>query len=76
MRGGPSTLRGSITLSNPHGIYGINGSIHRGAINFGTVGAGATYTGTVVGNKMGGSYTTAGGGGGHWSAHKVILRVK
>jgi hypothetical protein len=67
-----SKLRGSITLSNPHGSYGITGSVNRGAIKFGTVGAGV-YTGTVFGNTMSGSYKTPGGGG-KWSAHKVIVR--
>ena len=68
-----STLRGSIALSNPHGTYAINGSVHRNAIKFGTVGAGATYTGSVFGTKMSGSYKSPGGGG-TWSAHKVIVR--
>jgi hypothetical protein len=28
----------------------------------------------VFGNTMSGSYKTPGGGGGKWSAHKVIVR--
>jgi hypothetical protein len=65
-----STLRGTIALSNPHGSYGITGSVHRGAIKFGVVRVGATYTGTVFGKTMSGGYKTPGGGG-KWSAHKV-----
>jgi hypothetical protein len=68
-----SILRGTITLSNPHGSYGITGSVNRGTIKFGVVKVGATYTGLVFGNKMSGSYKTPGGGG-SWSAHKVIVR--
>ena len=65
-----SKLRGSIALSNPHGKYGINGSVQGRAIRFGAVGAGATYTGSVSGKSMSGSYKTAQGGG-TWSAHKT-----
>jgi hypothetical protein len=75
LRGAPATLRGSITLSNPRGSYRVTGSINRGAIKFGTVGAGATYTGSVFRNKLGGSYQSPGGGG-TWSAHKVIILVR
>jgi hypothetical protein len=66
-----SKLRGSINLSNPHGTYGITGSVHRNAIQFGAVGAGATYTGSVVGKTMSGHYKTGNGGSGSWSAHKT-----
>ncbi len=65
-----SRLHGSITLSNPHGKYPITGTVHCKAIQFGAVGAGATYTGSVSGNSMSGSYKT-GQGGGKWSAHKT-----
>ena len=51
-----SHLSGSITLSNPSGKYGINGSVHGSAIQFGAVGAGATYTGKVSGKSMSGNY--------------------
>ena len=69
-----SQLHGTITLSRPQGSYGITGSVMRGGgINFGVVKVGATYTGHVFGTKMSGNYTTPGGGG-TWSAHKVILR--
>jgi len=63
-------LTGTISLSNPQGRYGITGSVHRSAIQFGTVGAGATYTGSVSGSSMSGSYRSPRGGG-HWSAHKT-----
>jgi hypothetical protein len=65
-----SSLTGSITLSKPAGNYGINGRVHGNAITFGAVGAGATYTGSVSGKSMSGSYKTAQGGG-TWSAHKT-----
>ena len=65
-----SSLHGSITLSNPHGKYPITGTVHGKAIQFGAVGAGATYTGSVSGKSMSGSYKT-GKGGGKWSAHKT-----
>jgi hypothetical protein len=64
-----SVLRGSIMLS-PGGTFGITGRVNGGAIKFGVVGAGATYTGTVSGKTMHGRYQTATGGG-IWSAHKV-----
>ena len=64
-----SSLRGSITLSKPSGTFGITGSLRGAAIKFGAVGAGATYTGSVSGKSMSGSYKTAQGGG-TWSAHK------
>lgn len=71
-----SRLTGSIHLSNPVGKYGISGSVGRkGGIQFGVVGAGATYTGTVSGNSMSGSYKSPQGGG-SWSAHKLVLRKK
>jgi hypothetical protein len=64
-----SRLHGTITLSNPHGKYGINGSVHGKAIAFGAVGVGATYTGSVSGTSMSGSYKSPQGGG-KWSAQK------
>lgn len=66
---GVARLRGSITLSNPGGTYGISGSVHGKAIKFGAVGVGATYTGSVSGKSMSGSYKTPQGGG-KWSAKK------
>jgi hypothetical protein len=65
-----SSLSGSITLSNPPGKYSISGSVHGSAISFGAVGAGATYTGSVSGKSMSGSYKSPPGGG-KWSAHKT-----
>lgn len=64
-----SRLTGSITLSNPGGTYSISGSVHGRAIKFGAVGVGATYTGSVSGTSMSGSYRTPQGGG-TWSAHQ------
>jgi hypothetical protein len=69
-----SKLTGSIALSNPKGTYGITGSVHGRAIKFGAVGAGATYTGSVSGTKMSGSYKSPQGGG-TWSAHKCKSRT-
>jgi hypothetical protein len=65
-----SKLGGTITLSNPSGKYGITGSVRGSAIKFGAVGAGATYTGSVSGKSMSGSYKSPKGGG-SWSAHKT-----
>jgi hypothetical protein len=65
-----STLHGSIVLSSPKGNYAINGSVNKGKINFGVVGAGATYTGTWSGKSMSGRYKSPAGGG-SWSAHKT-----
>ena len=65
-----SKLAGTILLSFPKGSYHVSGSTRGKAITFGAVGAGATYTGTVSGAKMSGSYKTPRGGG-TWSAHKV-----
>lgn len=71
-----SRLKGSIHLSNPAGNYGISGLVGRnGAIQFGVVGAGATYKGTVSGKSMSGSYTSPQGGG-SWSAHKLVVRKR
>jgi hypothetical protein len=65
-----TTLKGSITLSSPHGTYTINGSVKGSAIKFGAVGAGATYKGSVSGKSMSGTYKSPRGGG-SWSAHKT-----
>ena len=71
-----SKLKGSIHLSNPVGTYGIAGKVGRsGGIQFGVVGAGATYTGSVSGKSMSGSYKSPQGNG-TWSAHKLDLRKK
>jgi hypothetical protein len=66
-----SSLHGTITLSNPRGKYAITGSVLRGSgIKFGAVSVGATYTGSVSGKTMSGSYKTPQGSG-KWSAHKT-----
>ncbi|MGZ4416962.1 MAG: hypothetical protein ACXVRV_02150 [Gaiellaceae bacterium] len=68
-------LTGSISLSNPNGKYGITGRVRRSTINFGVVGAGATYTGSATAFKMSGTFMTPRGGG-SWSAHKLLTVVK
>ena len=66
-----ATLKGTITLSNPPGQFGITGFVGRGgAIRFGVVKVGATYTGSVSGASMSGKYMTPQGGG-SWSARKT-----
>jgi len=65
-----SRLTGRITLSDPASTLPINGSVNGGTIKFGTVGSVAiTYSGTVSGNSMSGSYQTPTGAG-SWSAGK------
>jgi len=64
-------LRGTIRLSNPPSSPSITGSVHGRTIRFGTVGSEAiTYSGSVSGESMSGSYKTPGGGG-SWTAHKT-----
>jgi hypothetical protein len=64
-------LRGSIALSRPNGTYPITGKVTGSRIQFGAVGAGATYTGSASStSSMSGGYKTAQGGG-TWSAHKA-----
>jgi hypothetical protein len=65
-----SKLTGTIKLSQPSGTFSISGSVHGSAINFGAVGAGATYTGSVSGKSMSGSYHALPKGG-SWSAKKT-----
>ncbi|HLX50854.1 MAG TPA: hypothetical protein VKS82_21205 [Streptosporangiaceae bacterium] len=69
-----SRLSGSITLSNPGGTLPIHGRVNGSAISFGTVGGQAiTYTGSVSGTSMSGSYRVVapgGSAGGTWSATK------
>jgi hypothetical protein len=66
-----SSLKGSITLSKPHGTYSVTGRVDHATITFGAVGAGATYTGSVSGSSMSGHYRTPQGGG-TWSAHRAM----
>jgi hypothetical protein len=68
-----SKLKGSIKLSNPGTSLPINGSVAGSSIRFGTVGSyGITYSGTVSGNSMSGTYQVSNGTGGtgKWSASK------
>jgi hypothetical protein len=65
-----SKLTGTIKLSYPSGTYSVTGSVHGGAIEFGAVGAGATYTGSVSGKSMSGTYHALPKGG-SWSAKKT-----
>ena len=69
-----SALSGHITLSNPSTTLPIHGTVKNGKISFGTVGStDITYSGTVSGSSMSGSYqvhTSAGTPGGPWSASK------
>jgi len=66
-----SRLSGTIKLSNPSSKPSIKGTVHGSTIRFGTVGGAAiTYSGSVSGKSMSGSYQTPGGGG-SWSAHKT-----
>lgn len=64
-------LAGTIDLSTA-GTTQLNGLVSGSHITFGTLGGAAviTYTGTVSGNSMSGSYAVAGGGSGSWSAHR------
>jgi hypothetical protein len=65
-----SRLTGTIKLSSV-GRTNITGSVRGSTIRFGTVGnaAAITYSGSVSGTSMSGTYKT-GGVGGTWSAHK------
>jgi hypothetical protein len=66
-----SRLTGTIKLSSV-GRTNITGSVRGSTIRFGTVGnANAiTYSGSVSGRSMSGTYKT-GGVGGSWSAHRT-----
>lgn len=65
-----SRLIGTIKLSNV-GRTNITGTVRGSTIRFGTVGnaSAITYSGSVSGTSMSGTYKT-GGAGGSWSAHK------
>jgi len=64
-------LSGSVTLSNPRGKYDITGALlPGGGIRFGVIKVGATYTGSVSGKSMSGTYKSPQGGG-SWSAKKI-----
>ena len=66
-----SRLTGTIKLSSV-GRTNITGSVRGSTIRFGTVGnaSAITYSGSVSGKSMSGTYKT-GGVGGSWSAHKT-----
>ena len=66
-----SRLTGTIKLSSV-GRTNITGSVRGSTIRFGTVGSASaiTYSGSVSGKSMSGTYKT-GGVGGSWSAHKT-----
>ncbi len=64
-------LTGTIKLSNPPSEPSVKGTLRGSKIHFGTVGSAAiTYSGSVSGKSMSGTYH-APGGGGSWSAHKT-----
>src|SRR5260221_8799738 len=65
-----SRLTGTITISSL-GRMNITGSVKGSTIRFGSVGSAnaITYSGSVSGTSMSGTYKT-GGAGGRWSAHK------
>ena len=66
-----SKLSGTIKLSTQRSKLSLNGTVRGSTIRFGTVGSAAiTYSGSVSGKSMSGSYRTPGGGG-PWSAHKT-----
>ena len=69
-----SKLSGTIELSDGSGSLDINGTVNGGTISFGTVGSQAiTYSGSVSGDSMSGTYEVQSGGGsagGSWSATK------
>jgi len=68
-----STLTGIIHL-NPGGLAHINGVVKGSSIRFGTVGSTEiTYTGTISGNSMSGTWKihAGAGGSGSWSATKA-----
>jgi hypothetical protein len=67
-----SRLTGTIKLSSNVGRTNITGTVQGRTIRFGTVGnaRAITYSGSVSGTSMSGTYK-AGGAGGSWSAHKT-----
>jgi len=67
-----SNLSGIIGLSAPAVSLPIHGTVVAGAIQFGTVGSFAiSYSGSVSGNSMSGTYRVNGSTGGSWSATKA-----
>ena len=67
-----SRLHGTIHISNPSNTLPINGIVDGSAIRFGTLGSTViTYSGTVSGRSMSGTYKVNGGSGGPWNASKA-----
>jgi uncharacterized protein YukE len=70
-----SNLSGTIKISAPPDSLPIHGTVKNGGIRFGTVGSLAiTYSGSVSGNSMSGTYQVHapdGAAGGPWSASKA-----
>jgi hypothetical protein len=65
-------LTGHIHISSPSSTLPIHGRVAGGSIRFGTVGSyQITYSGTVSGGSMSGSYQVGGAQGGNWSASKA-----
>jgi hypothetical protein len=64
-----SNLSGTIKLSSPAESLRITGNVNGSSIRFGAVGA-VTYSGSVSGNTMSGTYRSRIGGG-SWSATKT-----
>ena len=66
-----SQLSGTIKLSTQRSKLSLKGTVRGANIRFGTVGSAAiTYSGSVSGKSMSGSYQTPRGGG-SWSANKT-----
>jgi len=68
---GGSTLSGTIELSAPPDTESLTGTVTGSTISFGTVGSTAvTYSGTIAGNSMSGTYKVNGAPSGDWQATK------
>ena len=64
-------LAGTIDLSTS-GTVPLNGTVSGDTITFGTVGTQKiTYSGTVSGDTMSGTYSVAGSAQGSWQAHRT-----
>lgn len=65
-----SILSGSISIKGSPG-EAVTGTVEGASIRFGTVGHGAvTYTGTISGNGISGTYQAQSSGSGTWMATK------
>jgi hypothetical protein len=66
-----SNLRGKIRLSSTATTETLTGTVKGTSITFGTVGSAAiTYSGTVSGDSMSGTFQVGGARGGTWTATK------